>query len=73
MKLYRYFFHYNKPASKAAGKPQLTIHFKNKCYIVDKITNYTTCESKNNPRQPFCVIQGMAYNVFIRKNHAIIA
>lgn len=70
--MYRYFFHYNKPLSKIKKKPQLSIHFRGSCYFVDKIVNNTKCESKNNKRQPFCVIQGFCENVEIKDGVGII-
>ncbi len=69
---FRVFWHYNKPASRKLGKVQLTIHFKNKCQIVDKITNFTICETANHLRQPFCTVQSWAKWVTIDKGHAVI-
>ncbi len=32
-----FFFHFNKPASRAAGKPQISVHTAGKCHIVDNV------------------------------------
>ena len=47
MAKYRFYFHYHKPASKIAGKPKLSIHFRDTCYLVDKIFCSVDIESKN--------------------------
>jgi len=60
MKTYRFFYHYNKPASLSAGEPRLSVHFRNTCHIVKSITYYVPCESKINKRQPRCVMAGSA-------------
>lgn len=58
MKKTRFYFHYNKPASKKAGAPKLSIHHKGLCYLVDSLICHVSIESKNNKRQPHCVMQG---------------
>lgn len=63
MKTYVFFFHYNKPASKLAGSPKLSIHWRKLCSIVDEVVCNVPCNSKNNKRQPHCVMVGKAYNI----------
>lgn len=63
-KCYSFYYHYNKPASKIAGYPKLSVHYKDKCYIVDGVVCRTSCFSKNNKRQPFCVMKGMSKEIF---------
>lgn len=65
MKLYRFFFHYNKPASKANGRPMLSVHFRGKCYIVTDVSCGVPTYSKVNKKQPYCVMQGKARDVRI--------
>lgn len=36
-KQYVFYFHYNKPASIKAGKPQLTVHYQKTCFLVDAV------------------------------------
>ncbi len=43
----------------------MSIHFRNKCYIVDKLICHTTCETKWNKTQPRLVMQGFASQVII--------
>ena len=67
----RFHFHYNKPASKKAGFPKLTLHCNNTCYLVDKINCTTSTESHNQKRQPHCVIRGWANTIDIDKDNNI--
>lgn len=53
-----FYFHYNKPASKKAGKPQISIHYKKTCYIVDNVDCRVPTIGKINKRQPFFVMKG---------------
>lgn len=57
-KRYTFFYHYNKPASKAVGRPQLSIHYRKQCHIVDFIECNVPTKSKNNVKQPHVVITG---------------
>lgn len=56
----RFFFHYNKPQSRLAGEPRLSLHFNNQCYIIKGVNCQVQTETKNNKKQPFCVVQGKA-------------
>lgn len=67
MREYRFYFHYNKPASKTAGYPKLSLHFRNKCHLADVIDCTVPCCSKNNKKQPHCVMEGFAQQIFILK------
>lgn len=58
MKQYSFFYHYNKPASRAAGCPKLSIHFRKQCHIVDGIKCKVPTESKVRKTQPHVVITG---------------
>lgn len=66
MKKYRFFYHYYKQKNK------MSIHFKNKCTVVDEIECNVPCETKWKIRQPKLVMQGYASNVTIINNKAII-
>jgi hypothetical protein len=65
MPKYRFFFHYNKPASRAAGAARLSVHFRDVCHIVNGIVCRVPCESKIRKRQPHCVMVGNATDVRI--------
>lgn len=61
----RFFFHYNKPASKQAGRVRWSIHWRGTCYIVDHIVCFEPTESKVNKRQPYAVMQGFTTSVML--------
>jgi hypothetical protein len=60
MKKYSFYFHYNKPASLKAGRTQLSVHFRDTCYIIDGIHCSVPIQSKNRKIQPRCVMVGQA-------------
>jgi len=54
-----YTLHYNKPASKKAGKPQITVHYAGKCHIVDNVAcSKLAWWGHINKRQPVWVMKG---------------
>jgi hypothetical protein len=38
--------HYNKPAARKAGKPQITVHYKGKCNILDNVVTHKPMAGK---------------------------
>lgn len=60
MRSYKFFFHYNKPASKKAGKPQVSVHYKGVCMIGDaeKLVCNAVTSGKINKKQPHFVMIG---------------
>lgn len=68
----RFFFHYNKPASAAAGIPKLSVHYAKACHIVDGIDCRVPIRSKNNKKQPRCVMAGKCGDVTIVDGIAVI-
>lgn len=68
----RFFFHYNKPQSRLAGSPRLSLHVDKKCYIVMGIECEVKVWTKNNKTQPHCVVQGDAKEFAIFENYATI-
>lgn len=70
---YRFFFHYNKPESIRLGKRVWSVHYRNKCYIVNSIDCHVNCNSKVNKTQPYVVMQGFANSLLITGvNQALI-
>lgn len=67
----RFFYHYNKPKSKQMGKPILSVHQSGVCHFVESVTCYTPTETRNNKRQPRCVVQGYGV-VSIKGKKAVI-
>lgn len=53
-----FFFHYNKPASRAAGETRLSVHQSGRCHIVQAIDCRVPVRSRNRPAQPRCVLTG---------------
>jgi hypothetical protein len=62
----RFFYHYNKPSSKKAGKPQIIVHIKKTCHIVDNIVVKVPTEGRIRKQQPFFVIVGDASSYEIK-------
>lgn len=58
MKKYSFFFHYNKPASRSAGKNILTIHYRGVCHLVEQIECSVPIKTRNRKSQPRCVLAG---------------
>jgi len=67
-----FWFHFNKPASRAAGKPQWTVHYKDQCLIVDDIECHVLVKSRTRKRQPFAVICGKTDGILIKNKKATI-
>ena len=57
-KKYSFFYHYNKPASRVAGRPQLSIYYRGQCHIVDAVELRVNTWSKVRKTQPHVVICG---------------
>lgn len=53
-----FFFHYNKPASRAAGEARLSVHQSGRCHIVQAIDCRVPVQSRNRRTQPRCVLAG---------------
>ncbi len=60
-----FFYHYNKPASKAAGEPILTLHYKKQCHPVKSIICGTETWTHKQKRQPHIVVKGNAKHIDI--------
>lgn len=67
-----FWFHYNKPASKKAGRPKLTIHFRGKCQIVDEIICSRPTYTEERSQQPRCVVKGKTTSIEIDKGGGFI-
>lgn len=67
-----FWFHYNKPASKKAGHPKMSVHFKKTCHIVDGVIVSVPTWSSNRKTQPRLVIKGQAKKIQIENNIARI-
>lgn len=56
----------------SAGKPLMSVHYKDVCHIVKDVKCLATCESKVRPRQPRVVMQGFSSMVSIKDGTATI-
>lgn len=72
MREYSFFYHYNKPASKARGKPVISIHYRNQCILVSNIICEVHTKGRLNKRQPYFVVTGRAKNIEIIDDIAYI-
>lgn len=59
---YSFFFHYNKPMSRKFGRNKLTVHRQGVCHLVDEIQCKVETNTKDNKKQPHCVITGKSKN-----------
>jgi len=64
---WRFFYHYNKPASKARGCNVLTLHWDGKCHEVNVIVCHTGTETHSQKSQPHCIVRGWAHWVQFMK------
>lgn len=53
-----FFFHYNKPATEAAGEPMMTVHCRGQCHQVRSVVCSVPCRSRPRTRQPRLVMAG---------------
>ena len=67
-----FWFHYNKPASNKAGKPQITVHYMNVCHIVDNVTCNVPTAGRIRKEQPRWVIAGKTKEIIFEDGIAII-
>lgn len=63
---YSFFFHYNKPATKKAGKPVVSLHYKNQCILIENLICNVPIQSRVRERQPRLVMVGKSDNVIIK-------
>jgi len=68
----RFWFHYNKPASAKQGRPLLTLHYLDKCHLVEALEITTPTETHNRKRQPRVVVRGWATGVKLEGEKAFI-
>jgi hypothetical protein len=68
----KFWFHYNKPASRAQQRNVLTVHYRGACHLVTGIDCRVPIATRNRTRQPRCVIAGEAGDINIRNGVAVI-
>jgi len=72
VKLYRFFYHFNKPMTQKTGEVHWTVHFRDKCHQVKNILCKVQSNTKANKDQPRGVVQGYCTEVIIDKESATI-
>lgn len=72
MKVYRFFYHYNKPMSAKRNKPTISIHYKKQCMMVDNFVCMVPTRGKVNKQQPRFVVTGKATEITIKEGIAYI-
>ncbi len=72
MKKFKFFFHFNKIASRIAKEPRFSLHFYGKCHIVKSLIIRVNTVSKINKRQPYAVMVGRANDIKIDDVGAVI-
>jgi hypothetical protein len=65
----RFWFHFNKPASRKAGHPVMTVHTGGKCLLVRAIVCKGPTCTRERPTQPRMVIAGQG-NVVVTEDAA---
>lgn len=53
-----FWFHYNKPASRKAGHPLMTVHCQGACHIVRHIQCHVPVQTRERKSQPHVVMAG---------------
>lgn len=53
-----FFFHYNKPASRQAGHPVMTVHYQGKCLLARGVVCSVPVRSRERKQQPRLVMAG---------------
>lgn len=67
-----FFYHYNKPASRAAKKPVISVHYAGTCHLVNNVLIGVPTWGKIRKIQPYFVICGRANSMYIEEGVAII-
>lgn len=60
-----FWFHYNKPESRKAGHPVMTLHYEGKCHYVRSIVCDVPTKTRERNSQPHVVVAGKGVVEFI--------
>ncbi len=63
MKLKTFYYHYNKPASRKAGRAVLTLHYNKTCHLINGLSCYVSTYTEERKKQPRLVIKGHAHDI----------
>lgn len=70
--MWTFYFHYHKQASKRVGRPQVSVHFRDQCYIVDNLVCERPCRGRIRKRQPFFVMAGKAREFRVERGVGVL-
>ena len=71
-KPFAFFFHYNKPASLTSGEPTISLHFKNKCHMIQELYCEVSTHSRiNKNNSPHFVMAGNANKITFSDDKSI--
>lgn len=68
----KFWFHYNKPASRAQQRNVLTVHYRGACHLVTGIDCQVPIATRDRTSQPRCVMAGDAQHIEINHGIAVI-
>lgn len=68
---YKFFYHFNKPASQSAGRVQISVHLEgpeiNKCVLVDNLVCGVPAKGRLRTHQPRFAMQGVCHEWEVRE------
>lgn len=53
-----FWLHYNRPATRSAGSPKMTVHYRKQCLLVDGVVCGVPIRTRNRSKQPRVVMVG---------------
>ena len=59
----KFWYHYNKPASRSTGQPTMTVHYRGVCHFVQHIDCKPPTKTRHRNSQPNIVITGNARDI----------
>jgi hypothetical protein len=68
-----FFFHYNKPASQAAGGVRFTVHVNGQCLLAARVECQVPISTRVNSNQPHAVVAGKAHCFTLQNGVATIS
>lgn len=68
-----FWFHYNKPASRQLNKPQITVHYKGACHVVDNVVCKVDTQGRVRNSQPYWVMTGKCSSFEVKNGIATLS
>jgi hypothetical protein len=67
-----FWYHFSKPASRAAGRAMWSLHHAGECHVVERVVCRVPTETKSNKTQPLGVVRGKCRSVTVAAGVATI-